>query len=85
MLGDTGNSLVVGTGHNPPGYAAIQSASCPDPPAACPSAQAQLSSSPNPQTARGALIYGNFLAEDTLEDSRTDASNMAAVRVLVRS
>ena len=82
MLGDNGRSLVVGVGHNPPRYAAIQSASCPTSPAVCNAATAEFSQDANPQTATGSLIYGNCLLADYVESSRADTSNSAAVSFL---
>lgn len=82
MLGDNGRSLVVGLGSQPPVYAAIQSASCNSSPATCNAANAEFSSEQNPMTATGSLIYGNYLLSDTVENSRSDASNLAAVSLL---
>ena len=79
MLGDNGRSLVVGVGRKPPRYAAIQSASCATPPAVCNAATSEFSQDPNPQTATGSLIYGNYLLADFVENSRADTSNLAAV------
>jgi len=69
----------VGLGPRPPKYAAVQSASCNPAPAVCNSAISQFSGEPNPQVATGSLIYGNYLLQDNIEDSRADTSNLAAV------
>lgn len=79
MLGDNGRSLVVGFGHNPPGYASVQSASCQPEPSICNAPDNEFSQATNPLTATGCLIYGNYLLSDTVENSRADTSNMAAV------
>jgi len=79
LLGDNGRSLVVGLGPRPPCYAAVQSASCELAPAVCNAAVSEFSADPNPQVARGSLIFGNYLLQDAIEDSRVDTSNMAAV------
>lgn len=73
-----GRSLVVGVQNKPPQYAAIQSASCP-PTGACNAASALFSTSPNPEVAFGALVYGSALKADQVQDARTDFSNQAAV------
>ena len=80
LLGDIGRSLVVGIGHKPPRFAAVQSASCDPAPSVCNAAESKFSQDPNPEVATGSLIYGNYLLADIIEDSRSDASNMAAVR-----
>ena len=79
MLGDNKRSLVVGLGPKPPGFAAVQAASCERAPAVCNAPNNKFSGDPNPQVATGCLIYGNYLLQDGIENSRADTSNMAAV------
>ena len=85
MLGDNGRSLVVGVGRKPPRFASIQSASCYPSPAICNAAESEFSEDPNPVTATGSLIYGNYLLSDYVENSRADTSNLAAVGFLPSS
>ena len=85
LLGDNGRSLVVGLGHKPPRFAAVQSASCQPEPSVCNAPNSEFSQNPNPLTATGCLIYGNYLLSDRVQNSRSDASNMAAVSVSIPS
>lgn len=79
LLGDAGNSYVVGFGHKPPQYAAIQSATCPARPAACVGTQAEQSATLNPIVATGALIRGDPLDGDRISNVRSDTSNSVTV------
>lgn len=79
LMGEAvGRSLVVGVQNEPPQFAAIQSASCPTT-GACDATNALFSETPNPQIAYGALIYGDPLSGDAVQNTRTDYSNQAAV------
>ena len=49
ILGDAGQSLVVGYGKDPPSACANQAASCPTQPAACNAVTAKLSPTANPE------------------------------------
>ena len=82
MLGDSGRSLVVGNGSDPPQFPNVQSASCPSPPAICLGQAAKFSGEPNPQVATGSLIYGDSANNDAVSDSRIYSANMAGVRTL---
>ena len=69
MLGDAGQSLVVGYGRDPPSHAASRAASCPPPPQRCDAVSGLLNPQPNPHVLYGALV-GGALFSDAFQDVR---------------
>ena len=70
VLGDAGQSLVVGIGMDPPSHVQNEAASCPAPPIMCNAVSAQLSPNPNPNVIYGALVEGGIFS-DTFQASRS--------------
>ena len=63
ILGDVGQSLVVGYGLNPPSHVQNEAASCPPAPITCNAVSAQLSPNPNPNVIAGALVEGGIFSD----------------------
>ena len=75
VLGDAGQSLVVGIGTDPPSHVQNEAASCPAPPIACNAVSAQLSPNPNPNVVYGALVEGGIFS-DTFQARRPPARTL---------
>ncbi|PSC71157.1 Six-hairpin glycosidase [Micractinium conductrix] len=78
MLGDTGRSLVVGYGRNPPKRTQDRAAACPNPPETCNRVTGLLSPDPDAHTLRGALVYGSGKS-DAFQDDRWADSNRVGI------
>lgn len=76
VLGDTGRSLVVGYGRNPPRRTQDRAAACPDPPEVCNRVTGLLSPDPDPHELRGALVYGSGRSDAFADDRKADSSRV---------
>jgi len=79
MLGDAGQSLVVGYGRAPPTHAASRAASCPPPPQRCDAVSGLLNPQPNPHVLYGALV-GGALFSDAFQDVRILNSTQVLIK-----
>lgn len=78
MLGDSGQSLVVGTGKNPPKRTQDRAAACPAKPQVCNRVTGLLSPDPDTYSLDGALVYGSGFNDDFI-DVRSGDSNRVGV------
>lgn len=78
MLGDSGQSLVVGYGKSPPKRTQDRAAACPAKPQVCNRVTGLLSPDPDTYSLDGALVYGSGFNDDFV-DVRSGDSNRVGV------
>ena len=78
ILGDSGNSMVVGVGHKPPQRTQDRNAGCPKEPQVCNRVTGLLSPDPDSHDIDGALIYG-VGKSDYFIDERRRTSNWIGI------
>ena len=74
VLGDSGRSLIVGDGHNPPERTQDRGASCPAKPGICNRVTGYLSPDPDTYSVSGALVQGPGKSDNFMDDRTNDAS-----------
>lgn len=76
MLGDSGQSYVVGYGNNPPTHTQDRGAACPNAPVPCNTVTGLLSPDPDPHTLLGALVQGPGLTDGLASVRNNNASRV---------
>jgi len=76
ILGDSGRSLVVGVGSDPPKRTQDRGAACPAPPAVCNRVTGLLSPDPDTHILKGALVQGAGLSDNYLDIRNNDAARV---------
>jgi endoglucanase len=76
MLGDSGRSLVVGYGRNPPRRTQDRGAACPESPAVCNRVTGLLSPDPDVYELTGALVHGPGFSDDFIDVRSIDSARV---------
>ena len=74
MMGDSGRSMVVGQGHNPPKRTQDRAAACPAKPGVCNRVTSYLSPDPDTHVLTGALVHGPAKSDYYVDERTNDAS-----------
>jgi len=78
IMGDAGQSMVIGQGSDPPKRSQDRGAACPARPATCNRVTSYLSPDPDTFTLTGALVHGPAKSDYYLDD-RTNAASMVGI------
>jgi len=70
MMGDSGRSLVLGQGYDPPKRTQDRSAGCPKSPEVCNRVTGLLSPDPDSNVLNGALVYGTGKSDNFIDERR---------------